>query len=331
MENNEGTHIKHPVTYLLQENAEVCRNTTSAFTIISNYDNEYYSKIKDRIVKEQNYSNINGYLGELRCYGYLLQCFDKTISVKPVSTKNVQTPDFVVTNTLNNEKVYVEVNTKQCNVEESKKLAKHREDWLKKEKKKPVDIDISVLAPFGVSKDHANIDAIQKLAQIKQKKQQIPESSTGILWIDLQSEGMDRILGIHQAAPLWYIGSYGMFSGILWYALYGKKELPIFNSSQFHVAYKGMENFETMRHDGLFLQRQDFSAVIVSGSKYTLFFENPFSKNKIPMWFIEKIINVRNFDYISSKIPFPTYDIKREIEDTYIKIENLSKIPNRSF
>jgi hypothetical protein len=122
-----------------------------------------------------------------------------------------------------------------------------------------------------------------------------------------------------------------MFSGVLWYALYGKIGLPIFNSSQFDLNYKGMENFETMKHDGLFLQRCDFSAVIVSNSEYTLFFENPFSKNKIPMWFIEKIINVHKFNYIYSKIPFPMYDIKKEIEDTYIKIENLSKIPNVSF
>lgn len=327
MKNSEETHIEHPIMYLLKEKREACWNTELAFKLTSTYDNRYYSKIKESIAKEQNYSSINGYLGEIRCYGYLLKCFDENIIVKPIRTKKVKTPDFEVTNTLNNQKVYIEVHTKQCNKDESKRLFEYRKNLNIKEKK----YDVTSLAPFGRSKDHINIDVIQKLAQIKEEKHQIPENSIGILWIDLQSEDIGNMLGIYQAAPLWYNENYGMFSGVLWYALYGKKKLPIFNSSQFNLAYEGMENFQTMGHDGLFLQRQDFSAVIVSNSKYTLFFENPFSKDKIPMWFIEKIINVHRLDYTYSKIPFPIHDIKKEIEDTYMKIESLSKIPNISF
>lgn len=343
MKNKEGKHIKHPIVHLINnENVDVSFNTKLSFDIINNCDDGYLARMKAKIMEEQNFSNINGFLGEIRCYGYLLDSFnDNNITVKPIpTTKNNQTSDFEVINEENNEKVYIEVNTKQSNDKESKDLYKFHKNFdksLKNERQNKMDnkpkvcMSITSFAPFGRSKDKSRIDAIQKIAQTKQNKNQIPKGSIGILWMDFQSEGISKMIDLDESKPLHYIRNFGMFSGVLWHALYGKKDLPIFNSSQFHWAYKGLENFDRMQHEGLFIQRHDIAGVVFSEGRYTLMLENPFAEKQIPMWFLENIINTPKFNYEHSKIQFPRYNMQQEIENEYKRIIDLSKIPNRSF
>lgn len=343
--NIEGKHIKHPILYLMQNpKMNVTYNTKFSFDYLNSINSDYLNKMIKKIEKEKNFSNINGLLGEIRTYAYLLDSFmNSNITINSVNTKkNIQTSDFEVINEKNKEKVYVEVNTKQCNDDESKKLQKYREDLEKKlceetlnrtNNKPKINISTVSFAPFGrgKGKNDVNMKVIQKIAQTKQSKNQIPKKECGILWMDFQSEDINGVLDLKQSEPLWYIKNYGMFSGLIWYALYGKKNLPIFNSNQFDDAYKGYEKLHIMEHPGLFIQRKDISAVIISEGKYTLFFENPYSNKKIPMWFLKKIINVRNFNYEHSKIPFPRYSVKKRVKNDYIKIQKLSKMPNISF
>lgn len=343
--NSEGKHIKHPILYLIEDSTkELNYNTEKAFAVLNNKDNNYFKSMKKKIENEKNFSNINGYLGEMRCYGSLLDAFTNNTLVSPIKTKkDNQTADFEVVNEKNQEKVYIEVNTKQCNDNESKRFKKNRDDIQKKIKenqqdnknisKPKVAIYTSCIAPFGAGKNciETNINVIQKIAQTKQGKNQIPKGEKGILWLDFQSEGIQGLLNLNQVQPLWYNKNYGMFSGLIWYALYGKKKLPIFSSTQFHDAYKGLGKLYKMEHDGLFLQRKDISAAIISSDKYTLYFENPFCKEKIPIWFLEGILNIPRFYYEYSIISFPTYNVKKEIKNRYKRIKDLSKIPNRSF
>ena len=345
MKDIEGKHIKHPILYLIENSTQESKyNTQKAFFLLNDKDNNYFESKKKKIENEKNFSNINGYLGEMRCYGCLLDVFTDNILVNPIKTKkDNQTADFEVVNKKNEEKVYIEVNTKQCNGNESKRFKNSRDDIQKKIKEKQqnnknirkpkVDIYFSCIAPFGVGKNciETNINVIQKIAQIKKEKNQIPKGEKGILWLDFQSEGIQGLLNLNQVQPLWYNKNYGMFSGLIWYALYGKKKLPIFSSTQFNDAYKGLRKSYRMEHYGLLFQRKDISAAIISSDKYALYFENPFCKEKIPIWFLEGILNIPQFYYEYSIMPFPDYNVKKEIKNRYKRIKDLSKITNMNF
>lgn len=344
MKDSDGKHIKHPITYLIEDaTPELKYNTTRAFLVLNNKDNNYFERMKKKIEKGNDFSNINADLGEMRCYGSLLDVFTNNILIRPIKPQKHQTADFELVNEKNEEKVYIEVHAKQCNDIESKNFKKSRDDIQKKIKenqqnnknivKPKVDIYISKIAPFGEGKSciETNINVIQKMAQIKKGKNQIPKGEKGILWLDLQSEGIQGLLNLNQVQPVWYNKNYGMFSGLIWYALYGKKKLPIFSSTQINDDNKVYGKSYKMEHDGLFLQRKEVSAAIISSDKYALYFENPFCKEKIPIWFLERILNIPRFYYEYSIIPFPAYNVKKEIKSRYKKIKKLSKIFNINF
>ena len=339
--NSKSLHIIQPILYLFDKNnRNENYNTNFSLNSIFLSDNQYYlNNKKKEIMEESDFTNINGKLGEIRCYGYLLSSFMNTnINTTPIKVSNNQTADFQISNPQTNETIYIEVNTKQCNDKESEKYKIYKDNLNQNinqhttiVKNRKISIDLFSFAPFGRTKDHTNIDVIQKISQIKQSKYQIPENEYGILWLDFQSQDIAGLISLEHAEPLWYNRNFGMFSGVLWYALYGKKYLPIFISSQFDLNYKGYEKFYKMKHDGLFMQRKDISAVIIAEETYSLYFENPFCEKRIPLWFLEKIINIPHFKYEHSRILFPKYDIKQEVNNNYKKIEKLSQYPNRTF
>lgn len=341
MKDSYGRHIVHPILYLIKHSkSKATFNTKRTFDIINTYDTNYLRKMKKKIEgkmkMKQDFTSINGFLGEIRCYGYLLDCFiDNYINISPVPTnKNSPTPDFEILNKINNEKIYIEVNTKQCNDDKSKKLVNFlynsNKNLCKTKTDSPTHTRITYLAPFGCYNNDVNINVIRTISAIKQGSKQFSNSPPCILWIDFQSESIDGLIDLNQAEPLWYKKNYGMFSGVIWYGLYGKEGLPIFNSNQFDSTYNGPQSCDIMMDNGLFIKNNQITATIISESRYTLLFENPFSNKQLPIWLLEKIINLPNFNYEHSRIQFPRYDIKQEIEKIYSKIENLAKIPSRS-
>ena len=85
--NSEGKHIKHPILYLIEDSTkELNYNTEKAFAVLNNKDNNYFKSMKKKIENEKNFSNINGYLGEMRCYGSLLDAFTNNTLVSPIKT-----------------------------------------------------------------------------------------------------------------------------------------------------------------------------------------------------------------------------------------------------
>lgn len=239
---------------------------------------------------------------------------------------NGSKPDFKVHNNEGEESVYIEVNTKQCNPKESIKIKTFREENFKNSSEH-IKIRYTSYAPFGRTKNHVNIDAIRKIAQIKEDNYQIPREEIGVLWIDLQSEGINNIIDIKNASPLHYNKLYGMSSGVLWYSMYGKKGMSVFLSDLINSSNINIKEHKRLEFDGLLVQRKnDISAVVISADDYTVFFENPFCEKRIPFWFLENIINMPRFNYEFSKIRFPDYDLKRDIEESYERIYKLSQI-----
>lgn len=203
-----------------------------AFNIIIKKNSEWLNKIKKRLINNTDYSQPSSALGELRCYGYLLEAFTG-YDVKPTDKSSTPTPDFSIIN--KNEIVEVEVNTPQMNGEEQKALEQFNNQQNSTTHNKPC-IREHVTAPFGRKNAKCVTEnVIHKITSIKEDEAQFSKKTCSILWVDLQDSHMNSIDDrCRSSCPIFtgrgYSSMEDYFSNELWYATYASKGTPIFES-----------------------------------------------------------------------------------------------------
>lgn len=310
------------------------------FYIIKEKDSSFFDYIKDTLAtggtkkaNKVNYANILGALGEMRCYGYILDAIEKynsrynneNIQVSHIKTKrDSKTPDFALF--CNGERVDIEVYTMNPSDDywESKRIAAETQKkafeaekarWKAsdpvKRSRNIISICESESSPYS-KKDKLGRtvpvtveEQISKLTNIKKGNLQADENSPFIIWIDLQDDNFwgDEETTFNPDAVQIFKGieQIDFLSSAIWYAMYGKKGMRIFQFSSNQKDYdKRQEETKTMKHDGKFFDHENncnsVSAIITSTPNYTFMLENLNASKPLPEWFFPLFRNVHNCD-----------------------------------
>lgn len=114
--------LRNPIYYLFDEprgfagspsySRIISFNTKFAISLIESKNDNFILKSKGRLLSKNNISDIDSSLGEIRCYGYLIEAFGRE-NVEFLFEKSLPTPDFAIN--LNGKRIIVETNTIQPN------------------------------------------------------------------------------------------------------------------------------------------------------------------------------------------------------------------------
>lgn len=316
----------HPVKRLLyprdevERDSQVIANTERALRHLKQHHTQWLMNLKPRLLNIDDYSTSSGALGEIRAFGYILEA---GISVKPRSQNGA---DFWVED--NQEKVLIEVHSKQLNHKESKSLEKFyndlRNEMTKSDRKTGWVIGAHKTVPFGKPQKHENVteNAISKLSAIKQTEHQISTDYTSIIWLDFQDEVWDLLDTVDRVLPVRTWNS-AFYSGELWYAFYGWKDAPIFEDFRLDML---VGDVVKMRHPGRFRNSTKLDAVIISFFRNTVILENPFSKKAIKPSLWKKLICLPWFNFEYSYTNWPAVNLRQRIELEQKKLIELSSI-----
>lgn len=300
--------LSHPIKSILfpdNNHSPLVNNTMRALRII---DKNWILSKKDRLLNLKKYDAAASVLGEIRAYGYLMEC---RLSVKSISIKSKPTPDFEIEN--GNEKVLVEVYNKLYDDKELNALDEFHSEKISLKQGQVISRMHSVF-PFGKPKSGENVseNAISKLASTKdeKKKKQLSENHTSILWLDFQDD-VWWIFDVNRVFPI--ITRDGLIhSGAIWYAFYGWKGAPIFERHNLELIRIGA--YPKMKHEGRFRQTTLVDAVIMVFPKHTVILENPNSLKPVKPWLWEKLISLPNFNYEYSYLNWPKDNLKKRVE-----------------
>lgn len=308
----------HPFTSLLKYPNENY-NTVKAIEKIKQSDINWLKNKKNRLLikneKEKDIGNINGALGEIRAYGNLL---NTDIDIKPYKKNACKEKkknfDFIIKSNIE-----MEVQTPCINFDELDEI-----NNINQSKK---ECRAKIIMPYGAIDEYNNSStehAIYKLSQIKAKYKQFSDSNNvKILWIDVQSKYMD-ILKPEYILPI-RTDNGNIFSGVIWYAFWGRFGLPIF-----HGEHK-IEH-SCMKHYGKFLHPNAPDYAILSFKNKTIMLENCYSENKLSYeTLFYDFFKLQNFSLQYSYLNFKDNNLKNRIfnELEYIKSfkDNFDKLP----
>jgi hypothetical protein len=310
-----ATQGRHPLVILLysEPNSEFARqqlaNLVTGIEEIRRRNPNWSldSALKKRLL-DPSIDTCRSALAELQVYAYLINAFPDT---RPIRTQKHKTPDFEVNHHLNvpSKPVYVEVHSKGWSEQMEKRMMQLQEDFDagKIGGKGPIRTAVMVITPFAGANPASQIeDGVSKLCSIGSKSCQFPSDHAGVLWLNLEQHALNMILTPDDCHPLYSIGTAKMCSGKLWNALYGEKELPLYEVYPDRPVY-------TMRHAGMFADRR-ISAVAANFSREIVLFENPNAEVVLPTWFREQFFNMKWFRYQLSRVHMPKVDLISRIE-----------------
>jgi hypothetical protein len=329
IENIRNTTIKdrcHPVKRLLYpregvgRDFQVIENTETALRHLKHHHTQWLMNLKPRLLNIDDYSTSSGALGEIRAFGYILQA---GISVKPKSGNGA---DFWVED--NQEKVLIEVHSKQWHQEQLEALEKFNKDFrnemTKSDRKPGLVIPKHKIFPFGEPQEHENVteNAISKLCGIKEKEHQMSTDYTSIIWLDFQDELWDSLDTVDRVLPVrtW---NRAFYSGDLWYAFYGWEDAPIFQDFSWD---RPLNDEKKMRHSGRFRNSTKLDAVIISFPRNTVILENPFSKKAIKPSLWKKLTFLPWFNFEYSYTNWPAMNLRQRIELEEEKLKKLIEL-----
>lgn len=320
----------HPVKRLLyprdrvERDFQVIANTERALRHLRQHhpQSQWLEDLKPRLLNIDDYSTSSGALGEIRALGYILEA---GISVKPISGNGA---DFWVED--NQEKILIEVHSKQLHRQQSESLEKFyndlRNEITKSDRKTGWVIGEHNTVPFGKPQKHENVaeNAISKLSAIKPTEHQMSTNSTSILWLDFQDEVWDLLDTVDRVLPIrTWNGAF--YSGELWYAFYGWKDAPIFEEFRFDLPSFLCQQVK-MRHEGRFRNSTKLDAVIISFSRNTLILENPFSEKAIKPSLWKKLVFLPWFNFEYSYTNWPVADLIHRLDLDKQKLIALSNV-----
>lgn len=325
--------LSHPIYYLINPyqcssnnyNGFTNANTQYAFNLIKRNNQEWLDLNKKRLLNIVDRSDSASMLGEIRCFGYLLEAFAQ-YKTETVKTGSSPTPDFKVSN--NTESVIIEVNSPQLNDKERKSL---EEFYSNKNQAVNNTVREHLTVPFGTQNAKCVAEnVICKLAYIKSEEHQLNEKEHNVLWVDLQDEYIDLLSDrADSSSPIFTGNGYGVsetfYSNELWYAMYANKGTPIFEDLSLNDGIP-VKELPVMTHNGRFCKERHskLSAFVFSFPNATVIYENPHTK-PLPKWFIETIQGIRWFKYQGSKLNFPGRILRKQLRIDRKIITSLSK------
>lgn len=265
----------HPLAVLLRGESPstelIAANTERAVRQVKRRDEEWLHALKKRVLQIEPLTEPASALAELRTYGYLLEA-GFAVSPIPANAPGSK-PDFVVR--LNGEEMHVEVQAKQIETTMAEELRTFHDAATNEnarasasESKPKITVREKVVQPFGRSRpDHPEdttaTNAISKISQIKDRDHQFGQGIPGLLWLDFQdAQNLSMALSPEHLSPV--MSWRGLVhSGVLWYALYGWKNAPVFERYCLFSPFRG-KTITPMEHEGRFRRSQKVSAVLFS-------------------------------------------------------------------
>ena len=264
-------------------------NTLHSFRLIKQYDKKWIDNNKNIIIGK-DISSSSAKLGELRCYGYLMEAFLPK-NVKCIPENDSPTPDFVVN--IGDTAVSFEVNTLNINGDEFQKMVDFS-NCLSGE---------CSIAPYGRKKAKTiNENVIHKLTQTKGEEHQLACAKHHVLWIDVQNEEMN-ILGerANASGPIFTgLGTNGiaLYSNELWYACYGRIGDALFENIYLSNMNGGIKTtrLPRLRHNGRFAYKScsKYEMIFFSFPNAVIAYENPFYC-KFPNEFYNSLFSLNRF------------------------------------
>ncbi len=309
----EQSGTMHPVVDLIKtvvssscDNKCRYNNVLKAYRFVKSYDNKWIQAHKD-VICGSDVSSSSAALGELRCYGCLIEAFPGN-NVRRIQEKRTPTPDFVVN--FGNTSVSFEVNTLNMNGDEFDSLNNYYNSPMPP---KGIYISEHSTIPYGNKRaETVNENVIHKLTQVKGKEHQTTEAKQHVLWIDIQNDYMN-ILGdrADTSEPVFTgLGTNcnAFFSNELWYSCYGRKGYPLFENNALTDIHGGIEekSIPILKHSGKFVSKKSskYDAVVFSFPCRMVMYENPYSK-KLPDELFAQLSSLNVFSYQSSMISYP--------------------------
>ena len=325
----------HPFIWMLSAvhdtsgDFECCKyNTTFAVSEIQRQDPKWLVQEKKKVLENKDYTNPSAALGEIRCYGYLLNIFEE--NAKSIHVGANKTPDFKIIN--GSEEVLIEVNTLQMNGDEAQELKEFHAQAPKENEK--ITIRETSVTPYGSKNAKClSLNVIHKICQVKGKENQFSDKTPTILWIDMQSEYINMVSDRStHSFPVFTGKGYSdheeFFSNELWYAVYGEQGMPVFEAHSLDKYCGGFKAvLPLLEHGGRFSRKNTSKAdgIIFSFPQSTIYYENPYSKKPIPNWCIEKLIQMHRFKIQCSKMNFPGRQLKKQLRIDKRTIRKLGK------
>ena len=306
---------------------EILSITTEAISMIKSEDIKFISSLKGRLLDRISYDGPESSLGEIRTYSSLLKIFGDNVKLR-VPKKNQPTSDFEVC--LKKRKIIIEVNSPQPDVTliQTGKLKWVKEvsnEVYKLNDRKALKCNVTSRAPFGRERcKNLYENAIHKLTQIKQGDKQSESNSYSILWVDLFDEYLSIISNTGTfSKPLLVKMNAGdeiVSTNILWYSIYGKKSLPIYDSKPVYDRTTAI-----MAHNGKFAidNFSKWDMVIYTSPLNTVVYQNPFSSKKPPLYLINKIKKLSRFNKKMSRYSISNKHLKRVLRKDYKFIEKV--------
>ena len=305
----------------------VAANTDMAYRSIafSNDDviKKWLFRKKGDFLNVDDFSTSSSALGELRCFGGLL---DAGFQVAPIDEGDQATPDFVVVNDC--ECIHIEVNSKQMTEEEAIELSTFYNTPPNFVNSGDVNVSVRIIevTPFGKPSKGENVteNAISKLCGIKSDEKQFSDSVPSILWLDFQDELWHMDIKQSHTIPLHSLNG-ELTVGVLWYAFYGYKGAPIIELHS--TERRHSSEIVKMQHEGRFRQKTKVDAIIISLPDSTFALENPYSAKPIPEWFWKRAIFVPRFKLEYSRLNWPCKNLSSIVENEWNIIEAWVKLP----
>ena len=319
----------HPVKRLLyprnevERDSQVIENTERALRHLKQHHTQWLMNLKPRLLNIDDYSTSSGALGEIRAFGSILQA---GISVKPISRNGA---DFLVED--NQEKVLIEVHSKQWYQPQSEALEKFNKDFrneiTKSDRKPGLVIREHKIVPFGEPQEGENVteNVISKLCAIKKSEHQMSTDYTSIIWLDFQDELWELLDTVDRVLPVRTLNK-AFYSGEFWYAFYGWEDAPIFQDFSLDMP-NDVE--KKMRHPGRFrnsTKPTKLDAVIISFPRNTVILENPFSKKAIKPSLWKKLTFLPWFNFEYSYTNWPAMNLIQRIELEEEKLKKLIEL-----
>jgi hypothetical protein len=288
---------------------QVAINTELAARIVAKENESWLSTIKSRLVDTTKFANASSALGELRAYGCLLETW-ATVKPEPTVLGSEALPEFEVD--AGDGPVIVEVHCRQFDDDQANVIGQHHDTVAVGHQaaveKAPLghrevtfaEIDVMPYGAPNPAKPNDSIvtNAISRIASTKEKEHQVDPDKPFVLWLDLQDPSVWGVpISEQQLVPLYTEGKDGKIgTGALWFALYGRKDDPMIESSGFSYQVR------SMLHDGRFFQTMKshcgptrVSAVVYSLPEAIVLMENPHSQRPLPGRFRASLLKVPFF------------------------------------
>lgn len=311
---------RHPWRRLFfphEEDTAFIDNSSHALGLIFERDKGWIERKKRQLRSVQSFEAASSLLGEIRAYGSLLSV---GLETRPAKVGSKSEPDFLVESN-----VFVEVHTKQSEPSEAYALERFNPGSQLTTRGLT---GIHPNSPFGAPNrdDSVTRIAIQKLAQIKQKEEEVKNQfsvlNPSILWLDFQDETWNRILDASSAKPL-TVWNEEYYSGPLWYAFYGWTGAPVFQGET--KLQRPRRTVNRMEHEGRFRRGTKIDAVVASLPRDTIILENPLSKKPIQSWIGDKLASLPNYNSDCSFVDWPNGNLSARVAAQTALLEALAR------